>query len=399
MEQLGVVGKPNVGKSTFFSAATLAPAQIANYPFTTIEANRGVGFVKARCPHPEFGLAGCNPRTSRCEGGVRFVAVEMIDVAGLVPGAHLGKGMGNQFLDDLRQASALVHVVDASGCTDAEGNACADGSRDPVEDVRFLSSELDEWIAGILGKNWERLAKRSEAEGTKAEVLLADKYAGLGITEPDIKQALHNSPVPEKFAKWTQEDLLAFASALRHLSKPMIIAANKADVASEANVGRLRELEGHLVIPTAAEYELALKRAAKSGLISYTPGERRFTVNEPGKLSPPQKKALDRIAEFLSKSEVGTGVQLCVEQAFFKLLDMMVVYPVEDEGKLTDKDGNVLPDAFLMKRGKTARDLAYKVHTDLGKHFIRAINARTRRVIGAEHPLEDADVIKIVAGA
>jgi len=398
MEQLGVVGKPNVGKSTFFSAATLAPAQIANYPFTTIEANRGVGFVKSRCPHQDFHVQ-CTPRNSKCEDGVRFVAVEMIDVAGLVPGAHEGKGMGNKFLDDLRQASALVHVVDASGCTDAEGNVCPGGSRDPIDDVRFLESEMDQWMAGILGKGWERLAKRTEAEGTKAETLLVEKYAGLGITDADIKLALKGSPVPEKFSKWTQDDLLNFASELRRQAKPMIIAANKADVAPPSNMARLREMPGCIVIPTAAEYELGLRRAAKAGLISYVPGAREFSITDPSKLNAAQKKGLEKVSDFLSKSEVGTGVQHCVEQAFFKLLDMLVVYPVEDEGKLTDKDGRVLPDAFLLKRGSTARDMAFKVHTDLGKKFIRAINARTRRVIGHDYILQDGDVIKIVAGA
>jgi ribosome-binding ATPase YchF (GTP1/OBG family) len=398
MEQLGVVGKPNVGKSTFFAAATLAPAQIANYPFTTIEANRGVGFVKSKCPHVDFHVE-CTPRNSRCEDGVRFVAVEMIDVAGLVPGAHEGKGMGNKFLDDLRQANALINVVDASGCTDAEGNVCPGGTRDPLEDVRFLESEIDQWMAGILGKGWGRMAKRTEAEGTKAETLLTEKYAGLGITDAVIKQALKMAPVPEKFSKWTQEDLMMFSTQLRKQSKPMIIAANKADIAPQSNMTKLMELPGCIVIPTAAEYELGLRRAAKAGLISYIPGAREFSITDPSKLNAAQKKGLEKVAEFLAKSEAGTGVQHCVEQAFFKLLDMIVVYPVEDEGKLTDKDGRVLPDAFLLKRGSTAKDMAFKVHTDLGKKFIRAINARTRRVIGAEYELQDGDVIKIVAGA
>jgi ribosome-binding ATPase YchF (GTP1/OBG family) len=232
----------------------------------------------------------------------------------------------------------------------------------------------------------------------KLETILAEKYAGLGMSEMDIKQALRSSPVPEKFSKWTQEDLLAFAGALRKHSKPMIIAANKADLAPPDKIQRLRELEGYIVIPTAAEYELGLRRAAKAGLIHYLPGERDFSITDPSKLNAAQKKGLDKFQEYLSKSEVGTGIQRCVEEAFFRLLDKIVVYPVEDEAKLTDKDGRVLPDAYLMKRGSTAKDMAFKVHTDLGKHFIRAINARSHRVIGADHILEDGDVIKIVAG-
>ncbi len=397
MEQLGVVGKPNVGKSTFFAAATLAPAQIANYPFTTIEPNRGVGFVRARCPHSDFGVQ-CTPRTSRCEAGVRFVAVEMVDVAGLVPGAHQGRGMGNKFLDDLRQASALVHVVDASGCTDAEGNICPGGGRDLVEDVRFLEREMDHWVVGVLGKGFDRVAKRIESEGSNVEAVLAERLGGLGVTEADIKAALKRAPIPERPSQWCAEDMLALAKELRRQSKPMIIAANKADIAPPENVRRLLEIPDHIVVPTAAEYELGLRRAAKAGLISYTPGARDFSILEPSKLSAAQKKGLERVRDYLAGSEHGTGVQRCVEEAFFKLLDMIVVYPVEDEGRLTDKDGRVLPDAFLMRRGSTARDLAFKVHTELGSRFIRAVNARTRRVVGADYELQDGDVVKIVAG-
>jgi ribosome-binding ATPase YchF (GTP1/OBG family) len=395
--EIGVVGKPNVGKSTFFSAATLAKAEIASYPFTTIEANRGVTYVRAKCPHSDFDTE-CNPRNSRCEEGTRLVPVEAIDVAGLVPDAHKGKGLGNKFLDDLRQASALIHIVDASGATDSEGNPCDVGEHDPVEDVKFLEMEVNYWIKGILFKDWHKLSKQIEMDGAKIERILAEKLTGLGVTEGQVYAALRDAGLGEKTTQWSEDELLSLSHHIRRHSKPMIIAANKCEIAPEENLRRLSELKDNIVIPTCAELELALRRASKAGLIEYIPGSNTFSIDEGEKIPENQKKALQKIEHILEK--IGdTGVQKCIEEAVFKLLDLMVVYPVEDESKLTDKDGRVLPDAYLMRRGSTAVDLAYKVHTDLGKNFIRAIDARTKRVVGHDHELQDCDVIKIVANA
>lgn len=395
--EVGVVGKPNVGKSTFFSAATLAKAEIASYPFTTIEANRGVMYVRAKCPHIEFDTQ-CNPRNSHCENGTRLVPVEAIDVAGLVPDAHKGKGLGNKFLDDLRQASALIHIVDASGATDSEGNPCDVGSHDPMEDVVFLEREINYWIKGILFKDWHKLSKQIDMSGTKVERVFAEKLTGLGIAEGMIYAALRDSDLSEKTTQWSEDDLLSLSHHIRRHSKPMIIAANKCEIAPEENLKKLGELEDSIVIPTCAEVELALRRAAKGDLIDYIPGSDSFNIHENKDISEAHKKALGKIQHILEK--IGdTGVQRCVEDAVFKLLDLIVVYPVEDETHLTDKDGRVLPDAYLMKRGATAVDLAFKVHTDLGNNFIRAIDARTKRVVGHDHELNDGDVIKIVANA
>ena len=395
--ELGVVGKPNVGKSTFFAAATLAPAQIANYPFTTVDPNRGIAYVRKRCPHLDLGHV-CNPNNAPCQGGVRLVPVELLDVAGLVPRAHEGRGLGNKFLDDLRQASAFIHVVDASGGTDFEGNPVAPGSHDPLEDVRFLEDELAHWIAGILGRNWEKDARRADLDGTSAERVLHDRLTGLGLTEPQIHQALRETPLDPKMARWTPEDLLRLAKGLRRRGKPMLLAVNKADLASPAQLERFRVLDGVEAVPTASEYELALRRAAKAGLIAYEPGADTFDVADASKLSPAQGKGLERIRTFL-KERGSTGVQACIENAVTKLLNLIVVYPVEDELRWTDKKGNVLPDAFLVPRGSTTQDVAFKVHTDLGNHFIRAIDGRTKRVVGHDHAVQDGDVIKIVAKA
>jgi len=289
-------------------------------------------------------------------------------------------------------------VIDATGGTDFEGNPVPPGSHDPLEDVRFLEEELAHWIAGILSRNWDKEARRADLEEMPPEKVLLGRLTGLGLTEMQIHLALREAPLDPKMARWTSEDLLRLARSLLRRGKPMILASNKADLASPEALERVAGVERYRTIPTSAEYELALRRAAAASLIAYEPGASSFRILEPEKLTPGQLKALDTIAAFLQKRG-STGVQPCLEEAVFKLLNLIVVYPVEDEHHWTDKNGNVLPDAFLVPRGSTAADVAFKVHTDLGNHFIRAINARTKMVVGREHPVEDGDVIKIVAKA
>ena len=392
--QIGIVGKPNVGKSTFFGAATMAPVEIANYPFTTIAANKGVGYVRSKCPCKELGVT-CTPHNSGCVDGIRMIPVELLDVAGLVPDAWQGKGLGNQFLDDLRQADALINVIDVSGSTDIEGNPGKPGDHDPQEDVTFLRREIELWIREIIKNGFGKIARTAKMTGAKPDAILYERLAGLNVTENEVKAAVRDVNPPDDPTKWDDDIMLALAQKIREYGKPMIVAMNKADIAPEGNIDRVREISDMAVV-TMAETELALKKAHDAKLVDYTPGDKSFRIRDGVKLNDNQRKALDYMAENMERNG-GTGVQECLEKAAFDLLDLITVYPVEDENKYTDHFGRVLPDAFLVPRGSTARDLAYKVHTELGDKFIRAVNAKTKRTVGSDYILQDGDVIRIVA--
>ncbi len=394
---LGVIGKPNTGKSTFFSAATLALAEIANYPFTTIKPNRGIGYVRAQCVHEEFNVKD-NPKNSLCVDGVRLIPIEIIDVAGLVPGAWEGRGLGNQFLDEIRRADALVHVVDASGGTDCEGRLCKPGEHDPLEDVRFLEREITMWIVSILKKDWAKLARTAEAESHDLYQMLEERLSGLGIKRSHILEGARRTGLnTEKPTTWSDEEFLRFVDALRQVSKPMLIVANKIDLpTAEANIERLKKLN-YNVIPCCAEAELALRRAAERQLIAYKPGDNDFKIIQPEKLSQTQIRALETIREKILSRYSSTGVQEAMNLAYFKLLNMIAVYPVEDLEHLSDHNGRVLPDVYLVPYGTTARQFAYLIHSELGDGFIYAVDARDRKRIGEDAVLKNRDVISVVS--
>lgn len=424
--RIGLVGKPNVGKSTFFSAATLAKVDIANYPFCTIEPNVGVAFVAARldCPckdirskletegriepvqidDPRQGSL-CEPRTGSCVAHRRLVPCFLVDIAGLVPGASEGRGRGNAFLADLANCNALVQVVDAAGSTDLEGNP--QGLNQPVEvarsrvveEIEFLGLELDAWIAGLLGDGWTRGVRRVQAEGEKGLVsFIHERLTGLGATLSSVSLAYEafrsehadlGSPWD-----WTEAIIANLAVHLRKALFPIHIAANKFDVAPE---GVLEGVTANgCIIPCMADVELGLRRASGADLIAYVPGSKDFEFKDASLLNEAQKKALVHMKERLSSNR-GTGVATMLDTVLFDELDHIVVYPVQDEARWVDGDGKVLPDAFVVPSNIHAKALAYKVHSDLGEGFIRGVDGRTRRVVGSDYELQDGDVLKIHA--
>ncbi|MDH3502350.1 MAG: redox-regulated ATPase YchF [Nitrosopumilus sp.] len=389
--QIGLLGKANVGKSTFFSAATETPVPTGNFPFTTIEPNIGVAYVKSKCACIHFKI---DHKNDLCSGGTRFIPVKLIDVAGLVPGAHEGKGLGNQFLDDARQAEVLIHVVDIAGTTDIQGQPVPIGSHDPLEDIEFVQEEFIQWFVDILKREWDKLTREIDQKRAKLTDGIAKRFTGLGIKDYQVHEVLQKLGLISKNPKeWNDSDLLTFVKELRKSTKPIIIAANKADLCKELEI--IKKISDP-VIPCSAETELLLRKASKAGIVNYESGDDKFSVIEGKEILPPQQKALDVVKAVFSKIHT-TGIQKILDTAVFDLLNFIVVYPVEDESKLTNKDGDVLPDAKLLPEGSTAKDLAGMIHADIAKGFLHAIDCKTKQRIGGDHKLKNGDVIKIVS--
>jgi len=400
---VGIVGKPNCGKSTFFKAATMADVLIANYPFATIKPNHAIAYVKTKDLAPEFGKVsnpregyvkdGKNEKGELIKGFWRFVPFELYDVAGLVSGASEGKGLGNQFLDDLTSADAMVMIVDMSGETDAEGKPTNDYY--PGEDIKMIESELDKWYLGIFKKVWKNLARNMEVQKTEFAESVAKQFSGLKVTEEDVKHiVLVESIDVSNPANWNDEQLMGFARSLRRYTKPMIIAANKIDRPnSKKNFEKIKEEFGYPTVPCSAEYELTLKQADKNKLISYVPGDDGFEMLDESALSDKQREALDNIRKIL-KVYGSTGVQEVLNKTVFDILKYITVYPAG--GKLEDSKGNVLPDCYLMPPNSTALEFAYKIHKDIGDNFVKAIDVKTKKAVGKDYKLKNGDGLEIM---
>ncbi len=393
---IGLVGKTNVGKTTFFSAATLVEAERGNRPFVTISPNEGVGYIRVRSVCTEFGVR-CQPKYGWCNGRFRYVPIKLLDVAGLVKGAHRGRGLGNKFLDDLRRSSVNIIVVDASGSTDEEGNPVPPSSHDPLEDVVIVKEEFSLWVASIIERAKSKIRSRIIG-GSSIDAALYEILSGLDVRRELIKEVLEDISLEKSPMEWNEDQLLEFSREILKRSKPFVIAANKIDIPeAEENIKRLSEEIEEPVVPVSAEAELILRKAARSGLIRYEPGDSNFEVIDESKLTRAQLRVLDTIRERVLDRFGSTGIQNSLETAVYKVLKMKVVFPVENETKLSDKDGNVLPDAIILPESGTVKDLAEKIHSEIAKKALYGIDVRNKRRISLDHVLNHRDVVKIVA--
>jgi ribosome-binding ATPase len=397
MIRVGLIGKTNAGKTTFFNSATSSNEEISTYPFTTKHPKIGNASVISLCVHREFNLKD-SPKNSTCVDGWRFIPIELVDLPGLIKGAWEGKGLGNQFLSVAAQSDVLLHIVDASGSIDSSGRLAEPGTGDPIADVSDIEEEMILWYLKLFEGNRDKII-RSINSGSDAVQSITEIFQGIGVKEWHVKRALEENELNDKkIGDFDPLQSRRFASTLRELSKPTLIVANKVDLSAAAdNFKRLREHNKHmLVVPCSADAELTLRRAQVKGLIRYFPGDERFEINEKTSLNEKQKWALNFIRKDILGEYLQTGVQFALNVAVFKLLNMNVVYPVADPGKLSDKRGNVLPDAYLMRSGSSVEDLANEIHSDLAKGILYAVDVRNGLRLPINYLVKDRDVLSII---
>ncbi len=398
--KLGLIGKTNTGKTTFYNAATLSSEEISSYPFTTKKSVTGIAHAITLCVHPEFKVQD-NPNNSKCVEGWRYVPVELIDLPGLIKDAWKGKGLGNQFLSIAAQSDALLHVVDASGGIDSSGKISEVGSGDPISDFADIEEELIMWYHKILEGNRDKVSKLIRT-GSGTVDAITDLYRGVGVNKIHVKDALITVGLEEKeFDDFDMVDSKKLAAHIRKISKPTLIVANKIDVeGADKNFARLRErYNDSIIIPVSGDSEFSLRRAEQKGLIKYSPGSEQFEIIHPADLNEKQTNALDFIKKGIMGEYMRTGVQFAINVAVFKLLKMNSIYPVADEKRLSDKKGHVLPDLILLKAGATIADLAKEIHTDLTKGLLYGKDLRYNLRLPVDYQLRDRDVVSLVSAS
>ncbi|KAL0587653.1 hypothetical protein ABG067_002672 [Albugo candida] len=411
---IGCVGKPSAGKSTFFNAVTDGKAKTGNFPFTTIEPNEGITYFMSQCPCVAKNKSSvCQPRYGKCVQGTRHIPIKLLDVAGLIPGASEGAGLGNKFLDDLRHANVLMHIIDVSGRTNEKGEETI--GYDPINDAEWLTREIHSWIYTNLHKRWNTIARRHQATKSTLLKTFLNQLSGYGASAsligPMLDQLGYKDPCD--LSTWSDREIAGLVSQFMSDRFPTILVLNKVDHGGETdkNIERIVEKYGsnHCFVCSAAA-ECFLRAAVKQRYIDYEPGSMFFSTAEDeaqtgstesgsASLIPADTKIANRLAkvsDMVLFRYGSTGVRAAINAAV-QACDVVVVYPVKSLKKFsTNPNGKgVFGDAILIKRDSTIRELAFRVSQNVGYHFAFAEGEDGRKLAEDDPIVQDKMIIKI----
>lgn len=373
---IGIVGKPSSGKSTTLNSLTDASAQVGAFPFTTIEPNKATGYLQVDCACGRVGKESlCKPNYGWCSQGKRHIPIMLLDVAGLVPGAHSGRGLGNKFLDDLRHADALIHVVDVSGTTDAEGKNTR--GYDPLYDIEWLQDEIRLWIEGNLEKRWGSIVRRHTATKSSIVDTLQAQFGGYGSHAPMIQRALQRINGLPPLEQWDKEWITKVVKSFMLEKFPTVLALNKIDHPdADKNVSKIMlKYPNTKAVLTSAVTEVFLRKLSKQGFVKYEEGTEFIDTYEddPEHLKPLDDKLLQRIENIrdLVLYRFGSTGVVQVLQAAAGALDLIPVYTVKNIQTFTGgSGGNIFRDCFLVKKGTPVGKVARYI---MGEVTIAAI--------------------------
>ncbi|KAL4940711.1 hypothetical protein BDV06DRAFT_17540 [Aspergillus oleicola] len=383
---IGLVGKPSSGKSTTLNSLTDASSKVGNFPFTTIDPQRAIGYLQIDCACQRYGVSDkCKPNYGGCTDGKRSVPIELLDVAGLVPGAHQGRGLGNKFLDDLRQADALIHVVDVSGTTDAEGKATR--GYDPSQDIEWLYSEIVRWVLGNLMQKWGSIKRRHTAIKATAVETLQQQFSGYGSTPSIVARCLDRLGMKEPLEEWSDETVENVVKAFINEKFPTVFALNKIDHPdADKNISKIAKMQDpQSIVLCSAISEVFLRRLAKQDYIKYTEGSEFVDTREDliadgdpdgGGLREMDEKLTTRVENL--KDMVlyrfgSTGVVQCLSRAA-EILGLVPVFPVRNLHTFSSGAGTAaFRDCVLVKKNSTVGDVARKVMGDVPISYIEGI--------------------------
>lgn len=329
----------------------------------------------------------CRPNYGSCEGGRRSVPIELLDVAGLVPGAHQGKGLGNKFLDDLRHADALIHVVDASGTVDAEGKETR--GYDPSVDIAWLRGEIVAWVKGNLWEKWGSIRRRHMAVKASAVETLQNQFSGYGSTSTTVVRALERTGMREPLENWDEADVERVVNGFVDEKFPTVIALNKIDHAdADKNISKIAKMQDpNTIVLCSAISEIFLRKMAKQGYIKYTEGsefvDTREDLIEQGdpdggglkELDEKNRNRIENLKDMVLYRFGSTGVVQVLSKAA-QILGLVPVFPVRNTSTFSSGASEsrvVFRDCVLVKKGSTVGDVARKVMGDAPIAYVEGV--------------------------